>query len=305
MTGMDIEKEKIKEYRSARFTGERAIYGQSGVAVYDSVFEDGESPIKECSDVTVENSIFGWKYPLWYGKNLTVKGCTWLEGARAGVWYTDGITVTDAVIAAPKNFRRCRNVSLSNVSFTNAEETLWTCSGVKLRNVTAKGNYFAMNCSDMEVDGLKLDGNYSFDGAKNVIIKNSRLSTKDAFWNSENVTVENSFVSGEYLGWNSRKLTLVNCTIESNQGLCYVEDLRLVNCTFINTDLAFEFSDVDADIKNRVESVLNPRSGVIRAGYIGELIVEPGRVRPEDTEIICDNVGVRSDMPEWLRNRDF
>ncbi|MBR5767338.1 MAG: DUF3737 family protein [Clostridia bacterium] len=294
-----------KEYRSMHFTGERAIYGREGVAVFDSLFDDGESPIKECRDVTVEKCIFGWKYPLWYDENVTVRGCTWLEAARAGVWYTKNISVTDAVISAPKNFRRCSGVSLTDVSFTNAEETLWACSDVKLKNVTAKGHYFAMNCSDMEVDGLRLDGNYAFDGTKNVVIKNSHLSTKDAFWNSENVTVENSFISGEYLGWNSRDLTLVNCSIESNQGLCYIKNLKLVNCTLINTDLAFEFSDVDAEVVTGVESVLNPRSGIIRAGYIRELIVEAGRVNAGDTEIVCPDIGKISDKPEWLRNRDY
>ncbi|MBP5256479.1 MAG: DUF3737 family protein [Clostridia bacterium] len=294
-----------KEYRSMHFTGERPIYGQRGVSVYGSVFDSGESPIKECRDVTVEKSIFGWKYPLWYDKNVTVRGCTWLETARAGVWYTENISVTDAVISAPKNFRRCRGVTLADVSFTNAEETLWTCSDVRLRNVTAKGHYFAMNCSDMEIDGLRLDGNYAFDGTRNVVIRNSHLSTKDAFWNSENVVVENSFISGDYLGWNSRNLTLTNCSIESNQGLCYIENLKLVNCTLINTDLAFEFSDVDADVVTGLESVLNPRSGVIKANFIKELIIEPGRVSADDTTVICPDIGKRSESPEWLRDRDY
>ena len=134
--------------------------------------------------------------------------------------------------------------------------------------------------------GLRLDGNYCFDGAKRVRVADSYLNSKDSFWNTEDVVVTDSTIVGEYLGWNSRNLTLVNCTIESLQGMCYIDNLRLVNCTLRDTTLAFEYCTVDADIAGTVDSVLNPTSGVIRAGHIGELIIEPDRVDPSRTTII-------------------
>lgn len=156
-----------------------------------------------------------------------------------------------------------------------------------MEHVTAKGDYFAMNCSDMVVSDLQLYGNYSFDGVKNVEVRNSRLLSKDAFWNSDHVTVYDSFISGEYLGWNAKNLTLVNCTIESLQGMCYIENLVMKNCRLINTTLAFEYSTVDADITGRVDSVINPTSGTIRAESIGELIMQKDRIDPAKTTIIC------------------
>lgn len=154
----------------------------------------------------------------------------WFEMGRAGVWYTDNITVENSTVVAPKNFRRCNGVTLRHVEFPNAEETLWSCRNVTLDDVAVHGDYFAMNCEDMKVDGLRLVGGYSFDGARNVEISNSRLITKDAFWNSENVTVRDSFITSEYLGWNARNLTLINCTIESLQGLCYIDNLVMRGC---------------------------------------------------------------------------
>jgi hypothetical protein len=134
-------------------------------------------------------------------------------------------------------------------------------------------------------------GNYSFDGNKNLEIRNSRLLSKDAFWNCENVTVYDSFLTGEYLGWNTQNLTLINCTIESLQGLCYVKGLTLKNCKLFNTSYAFEYSThIDADIKGRVLQVFNPSSGVIRAEEIGELILDPTKIDPSQTEIICNNI---------------
>ena len=154
--------------------------------------------------------------------------------------------------------------------------------------VIAKGDYFAMNSKDMKIDGLTLYGNYSFDGVKNVEIKNSKLLSKDAFWNSENVTVYDSFISGEYLGWNAKKLTLIGCTIESLQGMCYIDHLVMKDCKLINTTLAFEYSTVDAQITNKIDSVLNPTSGEIRAKSIGKLILEKDKIDPSKTKIICE-----------------
>lgn len=293
-----------REIIQKNLQGERALYGSEEITVRDCVFENGESPLKECRDVEVYNSLFRWKYPLWYCKGVRVEACTWYEGARAGVWYTENISVKDALVQAPKNFRRCKGLTLENVNFFRAEETLWTCSDVTLRNVSARGNYFAMNCSGVTVDGLTLNGDYSFDGAKNVVIRNSRLLTKDAFWNSENLTVYDSFISGEYLGWNSKGLTLVNCTVESLQGMCYADGIVMKNCRLIDTTLAFEYSSVNAEIVNRADSVFNPKSGEIRAREIGELIVETDKVDPAATRVECGKINKRSDRPEWLAGRE-
>lgn len=268
-------------------TGERALFNKNGVQVYDSIFENGESPLKECSDVEVFNCMFKWKYPFWYCENVAVSDSTFFEMARAGIWYTNGISIKDTVIEAPKSLRRTKNIALKNVTFANAAETLWHCDTVSLEDVYAKGDYFAMNSSNMGIKNLTLVGNYSFDGVSDVHMENSKLLSKDAFWNSENVAVKDSFISGEYLGWNARNLTLENCTIESLQGLCYIDNLVMRNCKLVNTTLAFEYSTVYADIKGNIASVFNPAGGTIVADHIDELIIEKDRVDPQRTTIIC------------------
>lgn len=283
----------IPETRQALLTGERAEFFAHDRHYVDTIFDDGESPLKHAHNVMLESSSFKWKYPLWYCRNIDAKYCTWFEMARAGVWYTDHITVENSTIEAPKNFRRCHGVALRNVDFVNAEETLWACSDVTLDNVSAHGDYLAMNCADVKADNLRLVGNYPFDGARNVEISNSRLISKDCFWNCENVTVRDSFISGEYLAWNSRNVTFENCTIESLQGLCYVDNLVLRNCRLINTTLAFEYSSVDVDVHGTIDSVFNPASGVIRADAIGELTLDPERIDPSATTVITANVTER------------
>lgn len=267
--------------------GECSLFGAKDMIVRNTIFEDGESPLKESENIDIYDSMFKWKYPLWYSKNINVENSTWFEMARAGVWYTNNINIKNCAIEAPKNFRRCKDISLQDVSIPNAAETLWNCENVELRNVIAKGDYFAMNCKNMEIDGLTLYGNYCFDGAENVEIRNSKFLSKDAFWNSRNITVYDSFISGEYIGWNSENLTFVNCTLESLQGLCYIDNLVLRNCKLLNTTLAFEYSTVDAEINGNIKSVLNPKSGVIKADSISELIIEKDKVNPDKIKIIC------------------
>ncbi len=279
-----------REINGKYFTGERPLFAQSNLKVCDTTFGEGESPLKECSDIEVYNSAFGWKYPLWYGKNILAEDCTWASMARAGVWYTDNITVNNAVIEAPKNFRRCHGLTLTNVFFSDAAETLWSCDAVRLSHVNAKGDYLAMNSSNMVIEDLNLVGNYCFDGAKNIEIHNSKLLSKDAFWNTENVTVYDSFISGEYLGWNAKNLTLINCTVESLQGMCYVDNLVMKNCRLNNTTLAFEYSTVDVDIQGSVDSVKNPSGGRIRADEIGDLIMEADKVNTDKTKIVCPHI---------------
>lgn len=281
----------MKEIRQEYLTGERALFQGENLKIYDTIFADGESPLKESHDIELFGSMFKWKYPLWYSKNILAEDCTWFEMARAGVWYTDNITVKNAVIEAPKNFRRCRGLILQNVNLPNAAETLWNCEGVTMDQVTAKGDYFAMGSCDMELHDFTLTGNYSFEGVKNVEIHHAKMLSKDAFWNSENVTVYDSFLSGEYLGWNAKNLTLINCTIESLQGMCYIDNLIMKNCRLVNTTLAFEYSTVDVQIQGKIDSVLNPSGGTIRADAIGELVVEKDKVNPEKTRIICRAVG--------------
>lgn len=278
---------EMKEIRQEYFTGERPLFKGENLKIYDTIFAEGESPLKESKNIELYGSMFKWKYPLWYAKNILAEDCTWLEMGRAGVWYSDNITVKNAVIEAPKNFRRCHDVMLRNVQFPNASETLWNCDGVTMEQVTAKGDYFAMDSQNMKLSDFQLVGNYSFDGVKNMEIRRAKLLSKDAFWNSENVTVYDSFISGEYLGWNAKNLTLINCTIESLQGMCYIENLVMKNCRLLNTTLAFEYSTVDVEINGKIDSVMNPKGGTIRTDYIGELIVEKDKVDPDKTVITC------------------
>lgn len=271
--------EDYMNFSKMHFEGERALFRTSDSRIEDCLFDNGESPLKECRNLEVSRCTFGYKYPLWYGKGHHVKDCKFLLMSRSGIWYTDDSVFENLDIIAPKEFRHCRNISLTDIEFRDAEETLWWCKDVKLRNVRAKGDYFLMQSQDVTIENLVLDGNYVLDGGKNIVIRNSVLNSKDAFWNCENVLVENCVVNGEYLAWNSKNITFRHCRITSHQGLCYVDGLVMEDCTLTESDLTFEYcKDIKADITSDVDSIKNPISGIIKARSVKEIIQDDERI---------------------------
>ena len=271
--------------RNQYFEGERPLYcRRDGLRLEGVRIGPGESALKEGAGIEAYGCEFAGKYPFWECDGFTIRDCVFREGARAALWYTRGCKMFNTLVEAPKMFRRISHVYLENVRLTNALETFWDCCSVKLRDVEAsRADYIFMHCSDLEVDNLRLQGNYSFQYARNVVIRNSNLDTKDAFWESSDVTVYDSRIQGEFLGWYSRNLRLVRCHIGGTQPLCYCDNLVLEDCTFEpDSDLAFEYSGVQAVVHGHITSVKNPRTGFIRAGSIGELILDSNIKAPGD-----------------------
>ena len=65
-----------KEVRQEYFKGERPLFGESDLYIEDTIFAEGESPLKESKNIKMQGSMFQWKYPLWYSKNIVAEDCT-------------------------------------------------------------------------------------------------------------------------------------------------------------------------------------------------------------------------------------
>lgn len=258
------------------FDKERSLYNIKDTEVLNCKFEgpaDGESVLKECRNFFVNKCSFSLRYPMWHAKKFLLKNSSMDEKTRAPLWYCKDGEITDCDIQGIKCLRECKNISVDNCHIVSPEFG-WRCKGVKITNSTIDSMYFLFESKDVEIENLTMTGKYSFQYMKNLSIKNSNLDTKDAFWHSKNIVVENSVVKGEYLGWFGENLTFINCKIIGTQPLCYCKNLKLINCTMENTDLSFEYSEVEAYIKGHIDSVKNPKSGTIVADSIGEIISE-------------------------------
>lgn len=276
----------MKLIKEAYYEGERPLFKRKDTQIIDTTFGKGESPLKESRNISLNNSLFTWKYPLWYSKNIEVEDTTFESMARSGIWYTHNIKITNSSLQAPKLFRRSSEIVLDRVHFSDAQETLWSCKDIKITNTTINGDYFGKGSQNIYLDNVDLVGNYCFDGAKNVEVHNSRFISKDAFWNCENVTIYDSKISGEYLAWNSKHIKFINCTIESEQGLCYIDGLVLEHWKLLRTNLVFEYcKNINADIISDVISIKNPISGKIIANSIGEIIRDDSEIDSKQTFI--------------------
>ena len=195
------------------------------------------------------------------------------EKCRAAFWYTKNISIENSILNGTKVLRECGVIRLVNSDITS-QELGWFCKNIVVDNLKTKGEYSFFKSSKMKVNKLQLTGKYSFQYVKDVEIRNSILDTKDAFWESENVTVIDSVIKGEYLGWYSKNLKLIRCKIIGTQPLCYCYNLTLEDCEMIDTDLAFEYSSVDVDVINEIDSIKNPKSGIIKCLGVKEIINE-------------------------------
>lgn len=266
----------MKIYENLILDEERALYGIHNAVVRTCRFEgpaDGESALKECGEITVEDCDFLLRYPLWHVNGGQMSRCRLGETCRAALWYDQDMALSECALNGIKALRECDRMVLEHCHVESSEFG-WFCRNLVLRDTELISEYPFLQSSNMEIENLQMKGKYSFQYVKNVVIRNSVLDTKDAFWHSENVTVMDSVVKGEYLGWYSHGLKLIRCKIIGTQPLCYAKGLVLEDCEMVDCDLSFENSEVTADIKGEILSVKNPAGGHITADHIGEVILD-------------------------------
>ena len=264
----------MKNISNKTYDQERSLYHLEDAYVDHCTFKgsaDGESPLKESRSCVVYKCEFDLRYPLWHAKDFRLISTTFNDHSRAPLWYCSNGVINFTRFYGPKAVRECEHLIFDNDTIYS-NEFGWRNKDLKISNTSITSEYALFESQDLEIEHILLKGKYSFQYVKNVKVNNSELHTKDAFWHSENVTVTDSVIDGEYLGWFSKGLTLINCKIIGRQPLCYCEGLKLIDCEMINAELAFEYSDVNATIKGKIESIKNPKSGMIKVDKVGEII---------------------------------
>ena len=274
--------------KNQHFEGERPLFGRHGLRLEQVTIGEGESAIKECSNIEAANCHLWGKYPFWHVHGFRIEDCQFDVGARSALWYSDHLTMKRTRIDAPKMFREMSDFTLEDVVINDADETFWRCRNIQARNLELHdGTYPFMFCENVRIDGLKSDSKYVFQYCKDVVINHAHIVTKDSFWECENVTILNSILDGEYLAWHSKNVRLVNCHLAGEQLLCYADELTIENCTFdAQCDRVFEYSNVRADIHGHIENIKNPTTGTIVADSIGSITIDEYVRQPNDCLIM-------------------
>lgn len=278
---MNTEDKKIL-IKDQEFGGERPLYTLHDARLVNVTIHLGESSIKESGNIEAEKCTFEGKYVFWECSGFKVKDCLFRESARSSLWYSNDVEMKDCRVEAPKMFRRMKGIKIDNCIFTKAEETLWDCDEVEIRNSRIdNADYLGMHTNNVLLENYLQNGNYSFQYSKNMTIRNCILNSKDSLWESENVTIIDSEINGEYLAWYSRNLRLIRCHITGEQPLCYCENLYMEDCTMgEDANLAFEYSSINATLKGHVHSIKNPTTGKIVVESVGEIIIDKNQKAP-------------------------
>ena len=256
------------------FDQERALYGSRDLTIKSCSFDgpaDGESAIKECRNIDVEKCFFNLRYPMWHVHNLIIRDSAMTELCRAALWYSDNIEISGTKMHGIKALRECSNIKIADCDIISPEFG-WSNRSVEMERSKAEGEYFMMRSEEIRFKDVTFKGKYSFQYISNALFEDCTFDTKDAFWHARNVLVRNCTVKGEYLAWYCENVTFENCHIIGTQPLCYCKGLRLVNCSMSECDLAFEKSEVEADITTPVISIKNPASGKITVPSVDEII---------------------------------
>lgn len=273
----------MKVVENQIFDEERALYGSHGLLVKNCFFDgpaDGESAFKESSQIEATHCYFNLRYPFWHDHGIDIRHSEMTVNCRAALWYSDHVTVTDSKLHGIKAFRECGDVTIRNCDIISPEFG-WSVQGICMEDTTAVSEYFMMRSEDLTFRRVRFQGKYSFQYIKNAVFEDCVFDTKDAFWHGENITIRNSTLKGEYLAWYSNGLTLINCKIIGTQPFCYCRNLKLVDCEMMETDLAFEKSQVEATILSKVDSIKNPLSGQITVPDVGEVILDDPAAKGE------------------------
>ncbi len=274
--------------KNQTFDEERALYNIKNTEVVDCTFAgpaDGESALKETRNVLVKNCNFSLRYPLWHTRGFELDNVSMDELTRAAIWYAYDGVIKNTKMDGIKCIRECENIQIEDSSAISPEFG-WRTKNLTIRRSEMDSVYFLFECKDVEIEELKMKGKYSFQYVENMTITNSYLDTKDAFWHAENVTVVNSTITGAYLAWYGKNIKLVNCKIVGTQPICYTDNIILENCTMVDTDFAFEYSTVKADIVGEILSIKNPYKGYIKADTIKEVIIDENSKEDSDVQII-------------------
>ena len=270
------DRDSMKTIINQIFDEERALYGSRDVEAVRCRFDgpaDGESAFKECRNIRAKECFFNLRYPFWHDKGLKISKSEMTELCRAALWYSEDIEITDTKMHGIKALRECANVRVSGCDICSPEFG-WSVRGITMADSSAEGEYFMLRSDHLTFDRVTLKGKYSFQYITDSVFTNCRFDTKDAFWHARNVLVKDSVITGEYLAWYCENVTFENCVITGTQPLCYCKGLKLVNCRMVNCDLAFEKSDVEADIASSVVSIKNPHRGTIKVKSVSELIMD-------------------------------
>ena len=96
----------MKKIVNQNFPNERDLYNASNLTLENCSFkgeEDGESALKECKNVTLNNCVMDLRYPLWHAKKIVMQNCEQTVNCRASLWYVNNLIINNCLFNGIKS----------------------------------------------------------------------------------------------------------------------------------------------------------------------------------------------------------
>ncbi len=155
--------------KDREYSGERPLYASHDVRLENVTIGDGESGIKECTGIEAVDSTFKGMYVLWETAGIRLENCRFTETSRASLWYSRDCVMKGCESVAPKMFRRMNGLTVEDTVCRKAQEYLWDCKNVTMRNVMiSECEYVFMRSENIRLDNCVITGGYGFQYTKNV-----------------------------------------------------------------------------------------------------------------------------------------
>lgn len=262
-----------KRIEGMTFDAEHPLNTLTGVNLYDCIFTGGASVLEAAREISLENCSFALCSPLWNVQNFRINDSRLAETAVSAIRYSENGKIIDSDIKGAQSLQECRNVVLHDCSIFSPEFG-WNCDTIALEECNVHADSILRSSRNIKLDNVEVRGSAALQNAECVQIYNSFLHSANALQNSRNVTIVDSVLKGDLVGWNCENLTLIGCKIQGMQPLCHCRNLKLIDCVMEGSELAFEYSDVKANIVGHLNSVKNPLSGKIVADSVGQVVMD-------------------------------
>lgn len=136
----------MKFIENQTFDRERALYGERNLHLKRCTFDgpaDGESALKECCGIQVEDCLCNLRYPFWHDHGLKISGTELTPHCRAALWYSDHVEITGSRLHGIKALRECSEVTMEDCRIVSAEFG-WCVRKLKMLRCSAESEYFMM-----------------------------------------------------------------------------------------------------------------------------------------------------------------
>lgn len=149
---------------------------------------------------------------LWYDTNIVISDCK-MMGIKA-LRECSNVTIKNSIVNSPEFIWKVRDLKISNVDILGSEYPFFEVENAEISNLKMKGKYSFQYCNNIQIKDSDFDTKDAFWHAKNMIIRDSVIKGEYLAWYSENLTFINCKIMGTQPFCYCKNLVLKDCVME-------------------------------------------------------------------------------------------